>query len=139
MTRDRGRALAAPWVSGLVATVLLTAAVTGIIALLEPRLPALSLLVLYMLVVLPVAITWGIRLAMAAAVLSVLSFAFFFLRPVRGSWLTESDDLVPLAVFLITAAVVGQLAARARRAALESARLSREQYALRRVATLVAR
>jgi signal transduction histidine kinase len=139
MTRDRGRALAAHWVSGLVATVLLTAAISGIIALLEPRLPALSLLVLYMLVVLPVAITWGIRLAMVAAVLSVLSFAYLFLRPVRGSWLTESDDLVPLGVFLITAAVVGELAARARRAALESARLTREQYALRRVATLVAR
>jgi signal transduction histidine kinase len=47
--------------------------------------------------------------------------------------------VVALGVFLITAVVVGELAARSRREALESARLSEEQSALRRVATLVAR
>jgi signal transduction histidine kinase len=46
---------------------------------------------------------------------------------------------VALGVFLVTAVVVGELAARLQRAAQESARLSREQAALRRVATLVAR
>jgi signal transduction histidine kinase len=47
--------------------------------------------------------------------------------------------VVVLGVFLVTAVVVGELAARSRREALEAARLSQEQSALRRVATLVAR
>ena len=51
----------------------------------------------------------------------------------------DSRELAALGVFLVTAVVMGELAARSRRVALESARLSQEQSALRRVATLVAR
>ena len=46
-------------------------------------------------------------------------------------------EAVALGVFLVTAVVVGELAARSRRVAT-SARLTEEQSALRRVATLVA-
>ena len=139
MTRDRARTLAAHWVSGLVVAVLLTGAVSGLIALLEPSLPPLSLLVLYMLVILPVAITWGIRVAVIAALFSVMVFVFLFLEPIHSLWVGESRDLVPMGVYLVTAVVVAELAARMRRAVVESARLSRDQSALRRVATLVAR
>ncbi|NMO54624.1 DUF4118 domain-containing protein [Actinoplanes sp. TBRC 11911] len=125
--------------SGLVVAALLTAVVSTAIALLEPRLPALSLLVLYMLVVLPVAITWGIHVAVFAVLLSVVVFSYLFLAPVHSFWIAEERDLVPMGVFLVTALVVAELAARMRRAVVESARLSREQSALRRVATLVAR
>jgi signal transduction histidine kinase len=51
---------------------------------------------------------------------------------------SDPRDTVPLAVFLATAVVVGQLADRLRRAARASGRMSDEQSALRRVATLVA-
>jgi signal transduction histidine kinase len=139
MTLDRGRALAAHWVSGLVVAALLTGVVSAVIGLLEPRLPALSLLVLYMLVVLPVAITWGLHVAIFAVLLSVVVFSYLFLEPVRTLWIAETRDLVPMGVFLVTALVVAELAARMRRAVVESTRLSREQSALRRVATLVAR
>jgi signal transduction histidine kinase len=65
--------------------------------------------------------------------------AFALFLPPRGSPLvTDARNLAALAVFLVTAGVVGELAARSRRAAVESARLSEEQSALRRVATLIA-
>src|SRR4051794_11761159 len=112
MTLGRGRALAAHWVSGLVVAALLTGVVSGAIGLLHPRLPALSLLVLYMLVVLPVAITWGLHVAIFAVLLSVLVFSYLFLEPVRTLWISETRDLVPMGVFLVTALVVAELAAR---------------------------
>jgi signal transduction histidine kinase len=126
------------WLGGLLVSVAAVAAVSGLIALLEPHVPALSLLVLYILVVLPVAVVWGTGLAAVASVLSIVFFAYLFSVPIGSFQITESRDLVALGVFLVTAIVVGELAARSRRAALESARLSEEQSALRRVATLVA-
>jgi signal transduction histidine kinase len=125
------------WSSGLLASVALVAAVTGVILLLERHVPFLSLMVLYLLAVLPIAIFWGSRLAAVTAILSVVVSAL--LLPPRGSpHLADPRNLVALAVFLVTAVVVGQLAARFRRAAVESTRLSDEQSALRRVATLIA-
>jgi K+-sensing histidine kinase KdpD len=47
------------WLSGLLVSVTMVAAVSGLIGLLEPHVPVLSLLVLYILAVLPVAIVWG--------------------------------------------------------------------------------
>jgi signal transduction histidine kinase len=64
---------------------------------------------------------------------------FAFLLPDKGSvWMADSRNLVALGVFLVTSFVVAELAARSRRTAVEAARLSEEQSALRRVATLVA-
>jgi K+-sensing histidine kinase KdpD len=125
------------WLSGLLASVAMVAVLTGVIAILEPHLPDLALLVLYLLAVLPVAIVWGARLAVLTSLLSVVAFAV--LLPPRGSlWVDDSRSLVALAVFLVTSIVVAELAARSRRAALVSAPLGEEQSALRRVATLVA-
>ena len=126
------------WSSGLLASVVMIAALSGVVALLQRHVPVLSLLVLYLLAVLIVAIFWGSRLAAIAAVGSVAAFAFFFLPPRGLPQVADPENLAPLAVFLVTAAVVGELAARSRRSAVESARLSEEQSALRRVATLIA-
>ena len=125
------------WSSGLLASVAMVAALTGVVTLLERHVPVLSLLVLYLLAVLVVAIFWGSRLAALTAVGSVAPFAFFILPP-RGSLdIADPRNLTALGVFLVTAVVVGELAARSRRAAFESAHLSREQSALRRVATFI--
>ena len=111
------------WSSGLLASVAMVAAVTGVIVLLERHVPVLSLLVLYILAVLPIAIFWGSRLAAVTAVVAVVAFVLFL--PPRGSLLVaDARNLAALAVFLVTAVVVGELAARFRRAAVESARLS---------------
>ena len=81
---------------------------------------------------------WGTGLAVVTSVLSTAVFAYLFVPPIHSFRVAESGDLTALGVFLVTAVVVGELAARSRRQALESARLSEEQSALRRVATLVA-
>jgi K+-sensing histidine kinase KdpD len=127
------------WLSGILVSVALVGAVSSLIGLLDPHVPVLSLLVLYILAVLPVAIVWGTRLAAFTSVLSTAAFAYLFLTPTHSLQVTESQNVVVLGVFLVTAVVVGELAARLRREARRSARLSEEQSALRRVATLVAR
>lgn len=124
---------------GLLAGTAMVATVTGVIALFDPHVPAQRLLMVYLLVVMPVAIVWGVRLAAVIAVLSAVVYRYLFVQPVHSFRVDDSDSLAALAVFLVTAVVVGQLAARLRQAALRSARLSEEQAALRRVATLVAR
>jgi len=112
----------------------MVAAVTGVVALLAPHVPVLSLLALYLLAVLPVAVVWGARLAAVTSVLSITVFALFLPR-VGSVWVAESRNVVALGVLLVTAVVVAELAVRSRRAAVESARLTEEQSALRRVAT----
>jgi signal transduction histidine kinase len=137
MARRRVSPPVVRWLSGLLAGVAMVAAVTGIVALLKSHVPVLSLLVLYMLAILPVAVVWGARLAALTSIISIVSFAL--LLPPEGTiWVAESRNLVALGVFLVTAVVVSELAARSRQAAVESARLTQEQSALRRVATLVA-
>ena len=127
------------WLSGLLVSVTMVAAVSGLIGLLEPHVPVLSLLVLYLLAVLPVAIVWGTGLAVVTSILGTAVFAYLFLPPVHSVRVPDSRELAAMGVFLVTAVVVGELAARSRRVALEGARLSQEQSPLRRVATLVAR
>jgi len=126
------------WLSGLIVSVALVAAVTGLIGLLEPHVPVLSLLVLYLLAILPVAVFWGARFAALTSVMSIAAFALGFLPSRESARVVDPRNLAALGVFLVTAVIVGELAARSRRTAIEAGRLSEEQSALRRVATLVA-
>jgi signal transduction histidine kinase len=128
----------ARWLRGLAVSVIAVAAVSGLVALLEPHLPVLSLLVLYILPVLAAAVGWGTVLAVVTSILSAACFAYLFLPPGGSILVADWRELVAMGVFLVTAVVVGELAARSRRETLEAARLSAEQSALRRVATLVA-
>ena len=96
--------------------------------------------------VLPVAVVWGTGLAAVSAALSAVAFNYLLANPVDSLEGAGWRSAVALGVFLVTAVVVGELAARLQHAAQESARLSqesaelsREQAALRLVATLVAR
>jgi two-component system sensor histidine kinase KdpD len=116
-TRDR--------IFGALASVAAVAVVTGAIELLKPHVPVLSLGVLYIFAVLPIAIFWGLGLAVAVAVASMLAFNFFFLPPTHTLTLADSRNWFALTVFLVTAVVVSELAARSRRQAQESALLAR--------------
>ena len=71
------------WLSGLLVSVTAVAAVSVLIGLLDPHVPVLSLLVLYILAVLPVALVWGTGLAVVTSILSTAAFAYLFLRPIR--------------------------------------------------------
>jgi two-component system sensor histidine kinase KdpD len=107
-----------------VACGLAVAAVTGVIFGLRPFIPVLSLGVLYVFAVLPVAVVWGIGYAVAVSIVSMLAFNWFFLPPVHTFTLADSSNWLALLVFLATAIVAGELAARSRRRAREAALLA---------------
>jgi two-component system sensor histidine kinase KdpD len=104
------------------------AVVTGAIFGLKEVAPVLSLGVLYLFAVLPVAVFYGLAYALAVSILSMVAFNFFFLPPLHTLALTDSENWVALAVYLVTAVVVSELAARSRR----RARAAVEAEALRR-------
>jgi two-component system sensor histidine kinase KdpD len=106
-------------------SVFAVAVVTGAVELAKPYVPVLSLGVLYILAVLPIAIAFGLAYAVAVAVGSMLAFNFFFLPPLYTLTISDTRNWFALAVFLVTAVVVSELAARSRRRADESALLAR--------------
>ena len=114
-------------VSGLVFSTLAVAGVTVAIFGLRTVAPVLSLGVLYIFAVLPVAIGWGLAFAVPVSIASMLAFNFFFLPPVHTFRLADSENWFALAVYLVTGVVVSELAARARRRAVEAE--EREQEA----------
>ncbi len=109
---------------GALASVAAVALVTGAIELLQLFVPVLSLGVLYVFAVLPIAIFWGTRFSIAVAVASMATFNFMFLAPLYTFTLADSSNWFALAVFVVTAVVVSELAARSRRRATESALLA---------------
>src|SRR5438552_3264564 len=102
------------------------ALVTGAVYALRPVAPVLSLGVIYLFAVLPVAALWGFRWAVAVSLVSMLTFNFLFLPPTHTFRLANSENWVALAVYLLTAVSVSELSARARRRAAEADRLALE-------------
>jgi two-component system sensor histidine kinase KdpD len=82
--------------------------------------PVLSLAVLYLLAIIPVAVAWGTVYAVGMALGSMLCFNFFFLPPLYTLTLQDSRNWFALLVFLVTAVVVSELATRSRRRAEEA-------------------
>jgi two-component system, OmpR family, sensor histidine kinase KdpD len=120
---------------GLLASVAAVAAVTAAIALLKPYVPVLSLGVLYVFAVLPIAVVWGTALAVVVSVASMLAFNFFHLPPTHTFTLSDSENWFALAVYLATAIVVSELASRARRRAASAEQREHESALLAELAT----
>jgi len=120
---------------GVLASIAAVAIVTGAIFLFKPYVPVLSLGVLYVFAVLPVAVVWGLWLALPVSVASMLAFNWFFLPPVHTFTLADSENWFALAVYLTTAVVVSELAARARRRAASAEQRERESALLAELAT----
>jgi two-component system, OmpR family, sensor histidine kinase KdpD len=102
-------------VTGALASVGAVALVSLAIAALRPYVPVLSLGVLYVFAVLPVAVAWGLGFAIAVSIGSMLAFNWFFLPPEHTFQLRDGANWLALAVYLVTAVVVSALAARGRR------------------------
>ena len=117
---------------GAVFGVACVAVVTAVIFGLREVAPVLSLGVLYLFAVLPVAVLFGLTYAVGVSVLSMLAFNWFFLPPTHTFSLRESENWVALAVYLLTAIVVSELAARARRRAADAEQREREASVLAR-------
>jgi two-component system, OmpR family, sensor histidine kinase KdpD len=71
----------------------------------------------FLLAVLVVSATWGLRYAVFVAVTAALAFNYFFLPPVGTLIISDPQNWVALVAFLITAVVSSQLSERARREA----------------------
>jgi len=93
---------------------------------LESIAPTLSLGVLYTLAVLAVGALFGLGYAIGTAVVSMLAFNFLFLPPVHTLTLADGRNWTALVVYLATAVVASELAARARRRAAEAEQRERE-------------
>ena len=106
--------------AGVVAGVLAVAVVTAAIAVFDNLIPVLSLGVLYVFAVLPIALFWGSAYAVVVAIASMFAFNFFFLAPVHSFTLADRSNWFALLVYVVTAIVVGSLASRARRGRAEA-------------------
>jgi signal transduction histidine kinase len=126
------------WLSATLTSAALVSAVTGLIALLEPAVPAVGLGLLYLAAVAPIALLYGGTAAAVVSVATMTVFSFFFLAPRYSLNAGSTEHWGVLVAFLVSSLVVGQLAARAQREVRRSRQLAAEQAALRRVATLVA-
>ena len=108
------------------ASAALIAATTLVIAVLEPIAPVISLGALYIVVVLAAAVLWGLPYAVGVSLVSLLVFNWFFLPPVHTFALEEPSNWTALLVYLVTAVVTSELAARMRRRAAEAERRERD-------------
>jgi two-component system, OmpR family, sensor histidine kinase KdpD len=106
------------------------ALVTGAVFALRDAVPVLSLGVLYLFAVLPVAVLWGRPYAIFVAVASMLAFNFFFLPPRHTFRLEERTNWLALVVYLVTGIVVSELATRARQRTAEAEEREREEALL---------
>jgi two-component system, OmpR family, sensor histidine kinase KdpD len=122
-------------VAALLVSAALVAVVTGAVFALRGTAPVLSLGVLYLFAVLPVAVLFGTPYAVVVSVASMLAFNFFFLEPVHTFALRDSENWVALAVYLVTAVVAGELAGRSRRRAAEAQQREREAAFLAEVSS----
>ena len=119
---------------GVATSVAAVAIVTAAIFALESVAPVLSLGVLYVFAVLPIAVLFGLAYALPVSVASMLAFNWFFLPPRHTLRLTDSENWLALAVYLVTAVVVSGLAARSRHREAEAERKAREAALLAEVA-----
>ncbi len=119
---------------GIAAGALAVAVVTGAIAALDGFVPVLSLGVLYVFAVLPIAVFWGTVVAIPVAIASMLAFNFFFLPPIYTLTLADRSNWFALAVYVVTAIVVGSLASRYRSRGAEAEQREREAALLADIA-----
>ena len=124
---------------GILASAGFVALATAAIAVLKAWIPILSLGALYVLAVLPIAVLWGLTLAIPAAVACVLAFNWFFLPPTHTFTLSDGENRLALAVYVVVAIVTSELAVRARRRATVAEQREREAALLASVATSLLR
>jgi two-component system sensor histidine kinase KdpD len=108
--------------SGLAVSLLAVAAATLLVYPLRLVAPVLSLSVVYLPGVILVAALWGMRLSLAASLLSALAFNFFHIPPTGRFTIAASGDWVGLAAFTLVAIVVSSIAELARSRAVEAER-----------------
>ena len=115
-------------------TILACAATTLITTPLLGHLDLANIVMLFLLTVLLVAVTLGLKPALLAAFLSVGMFDFFFVPPRFTFVVNDGQYLVTFAVMLVVAIITGRLAGGLRRQADDSAAEERHARALSEMA-----
>jgi two-component system sensor histidine kinase KdpD len=80
----------------------------------------------FLLAVLVVSASWGLRYAVFLALAATLAFNYYFLPPTGKFVIADPQNWVAMFAFLVTAVVAGELSERARREALGATRRRRE-------------
>jgi signal transduction histidine kinase len=130
---------------GLAAAAALIGVETAVVVVLKHFAPTMAFGTVYLLGVLLVGTAWGVGLAAITALVSAVAFDVCRSWP-DGFGLTQLQNWVVVGVFFVVALLANSLAGLARASAIEADRrrheadlAARQQTALRRVATLVAR
>jgi hypothetical protein len=123
----------------LIVTVVVTAACTAAVAVLDTFMPAQSAGVVYLAGVLYVSSRLGLVPGLTTCALSALAFNFFFLPPRYTLEIAASGDWLTLALYAAAAVVTSGLAAQVRDRAEEARRRAHESELALRFATTVAR
>jgi two-component system sensor histidine kinase KdpD len=98
-----------------IGSTLLVAAIVGVGEVLIRFVSQEALGMVFLAAVVAAATTWGLRIAIYAAVLGFLSWNFFFIPPVYRLTIDEPRDFVAIVLFLGVAISTGALASRVRR------------------------
>jgi two-component system sensor histidine kinase KdpD len=80
----------------------------------------------YLLLVLLIAINWGLAEATLASIAATLAFNFFFLPPIGKFTIADPQNWVALFSFLATSLIASRLSARANRQALDAVERQRD-------------
>jgi two-component system sensor histidine kinase KdpD len=80
----------------------------------------------FLLAVLLISTTWGLRYSIFTAILATVAYNYFFLPPLFKFTIADPQNWVALLAFLVTAVVASQLSERARRSALYANQRRRE-------------
>jgi two-component system, OmpR family, sensor histidine kinase KdpD len=122
---------------GYVAALLAVATVTGVIAIVIGRTHLANISMLYLIAVIALAVRYGLGPAILASVSAFVLFDFFFTRPYYTFTVSDPAEWLTLLLFLFTAIITGQLAARQRQRAEEAEARERDAAILYDVARIL--
>lgn len=114
------------WLAGLAAVVLSVAAITAVNYGLRELVPVVATGIVYLLAVLLVSIRWGLALGVVTAIASAAAWNFFHIPPTGNFTISDGENWLALAIFLIVAAVTSTLASNATARATEAENRRRE-------------
>jgi two-component system sensor histidine kinase KdpD len=106
--------------AGYVVAVVSVGALTLLLKIVGAHVNAATVSLALLLNVLFIATRWGSLPALAASIVAMLCFNFFFLPPFGTFTIAATDNWIALLAFLATAVTAGQLSARAKRRAEEA-------------------
>jgi K+-sensing histidine kinase KdpD len=96
-------------------TLALVAVATAVIFTFRGALPTVNLVsIIYLIPVLLASLWWGVWPAVLASIAGAMAADFFFYPPLYSLWISDTQNIADLIVFLIVALVSGNLAANLR-------------------------